>query len=399
MARLLARSFIVNGSIGVGKSTTIRCLQKIWKNTHPSKPIRIFLENTQEWENYHGINLLKESYDSQTSKTPWIMRFQMKVIMDIMRQEEMVKQLLPNTLCIQERDLESVKKVFVPNSESRFEAVDFLLIKDLLESSFCKTSSESSKISIFLDADVHTCFDRVKKRSRESERNLDFALFRQIHDRMQVLKESSDYILDTRSKSADQVAEEILPLLLQTSNNMASNYFEGNEFEMEQWLLKMEEPVQSLQFEIDHPDAFRPTLATEGSVGYDFRCTETVVIRSRTTKVVSTNVRISFPHTLWMKLHARSSLARQGLLVMGGVIDSDYEGPIMFCFRNLSSQSIVLERGEKMGQGTLHKAIRLPLEEKYIDPAPPGVENYTDDQEKPKSSGRGEGGFGSTGRF
>ena len=110
----------------------------------------------------------------------------MKVIMDIMRQEEMVKQLLPNTLCIQERDLESVKKVFVPNSESRFEAVDFLLIKDLLESSFCKTSSESSKISIFLDADVHTCFDRVKKRGRESERNLDFALFRQIHDRMQV---------------------------------------------------------------------------------------------------------------------------------------------------------------------------------------------------------------------
>lgn len=68
---------------------------------------------------------------------------------------------------------------------------------------------------------------------------------------------------------------------------------------------------------------------------------------------------------------------------MYGVIDSDYygneenDGEIGFTFYNLSNESVVIEKGEKLGQGIFQKF--------YI----------TEDDE---ATGERKGGFGSTGK-
>lgn len=80
----------------------------------------------------------------------------------------------------------------------------------------------------------------------------------------------------------------------------------------------------------------------------------------------------------------RSSMGSKGLVLANGtgVIDSDYQGPLIMVLWNRSNAPITINDGDRVAQYMLTSAFQFDM--KY-------VEQFSD------SSERGEGGFGSTG--
>ncbi|MDA9471164.1 dUTP diphosphatase [Enterococcus sp. 5H] len=113
-----------------------------------------------------------------------------------------------------------------------------------------------------------------------------------------------------------------------------------------------------------------PQRATKGAAGYDFEAAETVTVPSiwklqaQGTEpkpvLIKTGIKAYMPENEYLELVSRSSnpLKRFLMLANGvGVIDRDYynndgnEGHIMFQFLNFGYEDMVIEKGERIGQG------------------------------------------------
>lgn len=113
-----------------------------------------------------------------------------------------------------------------------------------------------------------------------------------------------------------------------------------------------------------------PQRATKGAAGYDFEAAETIVVPSIWQQqakgeepkpvLVKTGIKAYMAEGEYLELVSRSSnpLKRFLMLANGvGVIDSDYynnegnEGHIMFQFLNFGYEAMVIEKGERIGQG------------------------------------------------
>ncbi|MFK4567715.1 dUTP diphosphatase [Enterococcus sp. UD-01] len=113
-----------------------------------------------------------------------------------------------------------------------------------------------------------------------------------------------------------------------------------------------------------------PERATRGAAGYDFQAAETVTVPSiwqlqsqgiaPKPVLVKTGIKAYMAENEYLELVSRSSnpLKRFLMLANGvGVIDSDYynnegnEGHIMFQFLNFGYEEMVIEKGERIGQG------------------------------------------------
>lgn len=138
------------------------------------------------------------------------------------------------------------------------------------------------------------------------------------------------------------------------------------------------------------PDFSLPKRSTEKSAGYDFFNPERVEIApykiGDNPALIKTGVKAKMQDDEVLKLYNRSSNPKKKKLVIPnsvGIVDADYygneenDGEIGFTFYNLSNEVVVIEKGEKLGQGIF---------EKYL---------ITDDD---NAEGKRTGGFGSTGK-
>jgi dUTP pyrophosphatase len=113
-----------------------------------------------------------------------------------------------------------------------------------------------------------------------------------------------------------------------------------------------------------------PKRATRGAAGYDFQAAESVTVPSiwqlqsqgiaPKPVLVKTGIKAYMAENEYLELVSRSSnpLKRFLMLANGvGIIDSDYynnegnEGHIMFQFLNFGYEEMVIEKGERIGQG------------------------------------------------
>ena len=133
-----------------------------------------------------------------------------------------------------------------------------------------------------------------------------------------------------------------------------------------------------------------PKRSTSNSAGYDFICPERVEIPpyklGDNPILIKTGVKAYMQNDEVLMLYNRSSNPKKKKLVIPnsvGVIDADYygnednDGEIGFTFYNLSNETVIIEAGEKLGQGIFQK---------YL---------ITDDD---NAEGVRRGGFGSTGK-
>lgn len=134
-------------------------------------------------------------------------------------------------------------------------------------------------------------------------------------------------------------------------------------------------------------NATLPTRATEGSAGMDlYACiTESVTIAPGELKMIPTGIAIALPDkTSAAFLYARSGLGVKHGICLGngvGVIDSDYRGEVCVGLCNVSNTPYTIEPSERVAQMVIAPVIIPEIAEaSELD-----------------STGRGSGGFGSTG--
>jgi len=131
-----------------------------------------------------------------------------------------------------------------------------------------------------------------------------------------------------------------------------------------------------------------PQYATPGSAGMDLRACidEAMEIKPGETQLIPTGISIHIEDPgLAAVLLPRSGLGHKHGIVLGnlvGLIDSDYQGPLMVSCWNRSNQAFTLNIGERLAQMVVVPVVQADFEI---------VEEFGE-------SHRGEGGFGSSGR-
>ena len=130
-----------------------------------------------------------------------------------------------------------------------------------------------------------------------------------------------------------------------------------------------------------------PSYATAGSAGCDLRAAldGPLTLAPGGRAVVPTGVCIALPEGLEAQVRPRSGLAvKHGLTVLNspGTIDSDYRGEIRIPLINLGDREFVIQRGERIAQLIIAPVVQVAW--------------VTVDHQL-VGTGRGRGGFGSTG--
>jgi dUTP pyrophosphatase len=130
-----------------------------------------------------------------------------------------------------------------------------------------------------------------------------------------------------------------------------------------------------------------PTQGSPGSAGFDLRAAVEgeLVLRPGERLLVPTGVVLEIPPGWEGQVRPRSGLAlRQGLSIVNapGTIDSDYRGEVGVILINLGDAPCTLKRGDRIAQLVISRVETIEWEE----------------ADTLESSGRGDGGFGSTGR-
>jgi dUTP pyrophosphatase len=131
-----------------------------------------------------------------------------------------------------------------------------------------------------------------------------------------------------------------------------------------------------------------PAYATPGSAGLDLRaCLDApLVLEPGAAQLVPTGLSIHIGDpTLAAMLLPRSGLGHKHGIVLGnlvGLIDSDYQGPLMVSCWNRGASAFTVQPMERIAQMVIVPVVQAAFRR---------VEAF-------ESSQRGEGGFGSTGR-
>lgn len=98
-----------------------------------------------------------------------------------------------------------------------------------------------------------------------------------------------------------------------------------------------------------------PEYKTSGAVAFDLYSRLDAAIKPKTLERLPTNVIIAIPKGYMLQIKDRSStLKNKGLLVSTGYIDNDYcgnEDEILLQVYNITDTDVVVEKGERIGQG------------------------------------------------
>jgi dUTP pyrophosphatase len=130
-----------------------------------------------------------------------------------------------------------------------------------------------------------------------------------------------------------------------------------------------------------------PNYSTSGSAGMDLRaCVEqTTTVKPAETLLIPTGISVYIQDPgLAAVILPRSGMGHKHGIVLGnlvGLIDSDYQGPLMVSLWNRSQQEFTINPGDRIAQ-----LVFVPVAQVTFDI----VENFI-------ASDRGEGGFGHTG--
>jgi dUTP pyrophosphatase len=139
---------------------------------------------------------------------------------------------------------------------------------------------------------------------------------------------------------------------------------------------------ERLMFKRLHPDARLPSRGSERAAGLDLCAVERLTLAPGGRAAVRTGLAVAIPAGFYGRVAPRSGLAvRHGIDVLAGVVDADYRGEILCALVNHGAEPFEVEPGARIAQ-LIVEAIATPEPE------------WAEDLEE---TGRGAGGFGSTG--
>lgn len=145
--------------------------------------------------------------------------------------------------------------------------------------------------------------------------------------------------------------------------------------------------VRFLRLDGNH-DLPIPAYATAGAAGFDLRAAvpvdQPVTLAPGARALVPIGFAVGLPDGYEMQVRPRSGLAvKNGVTVLNspGTVDCDYRGPVAVPLINHGQEPFVINRGDRIAQAVIAEARQAQMVE---------VTSLDD-------TGRGTGGFGSTG--
>ena len=131
-----------------------------------------------------------------------------------------------------------------------------------------------------------------------------------------------------------------------------------------------------------------PVYKTDGASGMDLMALikEPITLKPNTSCIIPTGLAVAFSSDFEIQIRPRSGLAaKKGISVLNtpGTIDSDYRGEIKIIIFNHGNKDFTINNEDRIAQMVLTPVVKMELEE----------------TEKLPETVRGEGGFGSTGKW
>lgn len=135
-----------------------------------------------------------------------------------------------------------------------------------------------------------------------------------------------------------------------------------------------------------HGDSKIPGFAHATDAGMDFYYDgEAVVLDAGARGVFATGIAVAIPRGYVGLIWDKSGIAtKEGLKVLGGVVDAGYRGEVMVALLNTSNVPVTITNGRKLAQMLIQPVVTPHIEIVY------GELPAAEDE-------RGDGGFGSTG--
>lgn len=135
-------------------------------------------------------------------------------------------------------------------------------------------------------------------------------------------------------------------------------------------------------------EANEPNQGSQYAAGWDLRALEQTTVNKGSSTRIRTGLAVAIPHGWEGQIRSRSSLGAKGMIMPNGIgtIDSDYRGELQVLATWIGEgDCITLNKGERIAQ-----LLIAPV---------PTVEFIETSVEELGETERGEGGFGSSGRF
>lgn len=129
------------------------------------------------------------------------------------------------------------------------------------------------------------------------------------------------------------------------------------------------------------PEARLPMKAHDHDAAFDLASIDPVYAANGV-QLIRTGLAIELPAGWHGQILGRSSLAAKGISVLGGVMDSSYRGEWVVCLWVPPGHAHRIAPGDRVAQFVVHRSPAVLIEE----------------AEELSPSGRGPGGFGSSGR-
>ncbi len=131
------------------------------------------------------------------------------------------------------------------------------------------------------------------------------------------------------------------------------------------------------------PDAKLPRYGHKGDAGLDLFSSIGRVLEKGQVEAIPTGIRVAIPDGYVGLVWDKSGVSLKGVHRLAGVIDSGYRGEVKVVMVNLSDAPFVIDKGMKIAQMLVQPVTTVHVVE---------AEDLDD-------TSRGEGGFGSTGKY
>lgn len=138
-----------------------------------------------------------------------------------------------------------------------------------------------------------------------------------------------------------------------------------------------------LNVKLLNKDAKLPSYGHKGDAGMDLFATQDLVLEPHLAAAIPTGIQIAIPEGYVGLIWDKSGISLRGVHRLAGVVDSGYRGEVKVVMINLSEKPFPIEKGMKVAQMLIQPVTSVSIRESL----------ELDD------SSRGEGGFGSTGKY
>lgn len=131
------------------------------------------------------------------------------------------------------------------------------------------------------------------------------------------------------------------------------------------------------------PESKLPLYQHPGDAGLDLFSAVDDVIAAGEVKAIPTGIKMAIPEGFVGLIWDKSGLSLRGVHRLAGVVDAGYRGEVRVVLANLSREPFAIQRGMKIAQMLIQPVVTVEVVE----------------AEELGGTSRGEGGFGSSGRF